>query len=1197
MSAVAAGYEHTCAVSAGGGVSCWGANTYGELGNATTTLSAIPVDVTGFVSGSQVIYFAQPRDRILGDGPFAISATASSGLPVTFSSLTTSVCTVAGNVVTPLAAATCTITADQPGDATYSAAPQLTRSLEIRALVADPPPIDLTAIREGDMLHLKWRPEAGFTSYQLQCDGDATLLGGLALPATVAATSAFIHAPLRSYGYRCEVRAIRNSDITAPSRPAFALAYELQELGYVGSLTVGDFDGNGLPELLGTLAGPDGLRPVSEASMGLASLRSPGRAYRDLRLADLDNDGIDDIIANVYSPRSATDSFARLYWGQPNGGYVEDLAFAARGLRGFGETIVVADFTNDGLPDIFIPQYTDLGPDEQNYLLINDGNRNFTERADELGVANRNWFPAQRVEGAQGIDYDGDGWIDLYSGSHLYRNLGGTFTDVRAAVGLPLQFDEGAKFIDWNRDGRMDLVLQTVTPTTEGIIRLFEYDGAQFIERSSVVTNVPVSRNKFGLFAADFNADGTEDLIFPGGFDFAQNNVPPILLLNRGDGFQPSEFLPANYRLTFGSLALGSSIKQNALNDIFLINGSISWLKPLLPQRPFVRIEVLDAQGRRNQHGRVVTMIDPDPRLGRIAKAVDGGSGYMSQSDYPVAFPVPDGVASVQVEVRFKAGTVSATAPVGSTLQVYEDGRAIVRPPATALTAHVTGGGVGTIVSDPRGMRCADSCNAVFDLGTLVTLTPSIDPQSTFTGWSGACTGTGPCIVSMDAAKSVTAGIALKPAPGLTLVSSGTSVLAGQAVTFTVTLAGAPAPTGTVVFRDGGVPIATCAAVPVTALQAVCTLSTLALGSHAVSADYSGDPIYRSMSAPEVTVSVQLASQTITFPALIDRPVGAAPFTLAATASSGLPVVFSSLNPGVCTVSASTVTLVAGGTCVIAADQPGNGAFSAAARVTQSFGVGISRLVNVSTRMLVGTADNVAIGGFVISGSRPKTVVVNARGPSLTAFQVAGALANPFLQLVSQADSSVLANDDWTSSPDAAAIQALGLAPPHARESSIKARLNPGAYTAVVSGVGGTLGVGIVEVFEVDEPEVPLTNLSARGQVVTGDNVMIGGFIIQGDSRQTVVVRARGPSLAAQQVAGVLSNPVLQLVRRSDGAVFENDDWRTDANASLLQASGFAPSDDRESAIYANLEPGAYTVVVRGAGGATGVAIFEVFAR
>jgi hypothetical protein len=157
--------------------------------------------------------------------------------------------------------------------------------------------------------------------------------------------------------------------------------------------------------------------------------------------------------------------------------------------------------------------------------------------------------------------------------------------------------------------------------------------------------------------------------------------------------------------------------------------------------------------------------------------------------------------------------------------------------------------------------------------------------------------------------------------------------------------------------------------------------------------------------------------------------------------------------------------------------------------------------------------------------------------------------------------------------------------------------LNPGAYTAIVSGVGGTIGVAIVEVYELDHPEVPLTGIATRGFVQSGDNVMIGGFIIQGSSPQTVVVRARGPSLASQGVPNTLSNPTLTLVPASGGATIVNDDWGSAANAAQLSASGFAPSDPRESAILVTLQPGAYTAIVSGVGGTTGVAIVEVFAQ
>ena len=269
----------------------------------------------------------------------------------------------------------------------------------------------------------------------------------------------------------------------------------------------------------------------------------------------------------------------------------------------------------------------------------------------------------------------------------------------------------------------------------------------------------------------------------------------------------------------------------------------------------------------------------------------------------------------------------------------------------------------------------------------------------------------------------------------------------------------------------------------------------------------------------------------------------------------------------------------------------------AARSVTATFTLetSIPRLVNLSTRVPVRTGNDVMIGGFIIGGTQPKTVVVRARGPSLAQAGVAGALANPQLQLFS-GPTAIGFNDDWGQAANAAALSSSGYAPAHPQESALLAILAPGAYTAIVSGVGGAAGVGIVEVFELDRPAVPLANISTRGVVLTGGDVMIGGFVIQGDAPQTVVVRARGPSLAAAVVTGVLANPLLQLFSGST-QVAVNDNWQSAANAQALQSSGFAPPDPLESAILVTLAPGAYTAIVTGAGGATGVGIIEVFAQ
>jgi hypothetical protein len=140
--------------------------------------------------------------------------------------------------------------------------------------------------------------------------------------------------------------------------------------------------------------------------------------------------------------------------------------------------------------------------------------------------------------------------------------------------------------------------------------------------------------------------------------------------------------------------------------------------------------------------------------------------------------------------------------------------------------------------------------------------------------------------------------------------------------------------------------------------------------------------------------------------------------------------------------------------------------------------------------------------------------------------------------------------------------------------------------------------VAVVEVYEVDPPEVPIINLSARGQVLDGENVMIGGFVVSGAYPQTVLVRALGPSLGSYGVSGTLTNPTVTLVRMSDQAIVAtNDDWGSTANAAQIMAEGFAPANPKESAILITLEPGAYTAIVRGADGTTGVGMVEVYAR
>jgi hypothetical protein len=356
--------------------------------------------------------------------------------------------------------------------------------------------------------------------------------------------------------------------------------------------------------------------------------------------------------------------------------------------------------------------------------------------------------------------------------------------------------------------------------------------------------------------------------------------------------------------------------------------------------------------------------------------------------------------------------------------------------------------------------------------------------------------------------------------------------------------------------------------------------------------------------------------QDITFAPIANRDLNAAPFTLSATASSGLDVTLFSSTPDVCTVSGFLVTLRAIGICRISANQEGDGDYLAAARRDQSFlvsgetGAAAPRLGNISTRTRVAGGEDVLIGGFIIGGSTPKTVVVRARGPSLAAAGVANAMPDPMLTLYS-GQAVIARNNDWSAwwefrgSSDEQKVlelEATGFAPGDERDAALLMTLPPGSYTAVVTpavanGVATPPGVGIVEVFELDRPDAPLLNVSSRGPVASGGDVLIGGFVIQGTAPQTVVVRARGPSLAPFGIANALANPALLLVRSSDqSAIGSNDDWQTAGNAAALAASGFAPSNPLEAALLVTLPPGAYTAIVSGVGG-TGVGIVEVFAQ
>jgi hypothetical protein len=262
-----------------------------------------------------------------------------------------------------------------------------------------------------------------------------------------------------------------------------------------------------------------------------------------------------------------------------------------------------------------------------------------------------------------------------------------------------------------------------------------------------------------------------------------------------------------------------------------------------------------------------------------------------------------------------------------------------------------------------------------------------------------------------------------------------------------------------------------------------------------------------------------------------------------------------------------------------------------------------STLGNISTRALVQAGDNVMIGGFIVQGPVSKEVVIRAIGPELTHYGVPNALANPRLELHDANGALIASNDDWIHTiiggiiccPQEDLIEDIGFAPTDPRESAIIADLEPGNYTAIVRGVNNTTGVALVEVDEWGTNSSVLGNISTRGLVLGGADVMIGGFIIKGTGPKRVIIRAIGPELAQHGVPNPLADPILDLHNSTGALIAVNDNWLDAPNVQDIMNSGHAPTDPRESAVLATLPPGNYTAIVRGVNNTTGVGLVEVY--
>lgn len=302
---------------------------------------------------------------------------------------------------------------------------------------------------------------------------------------------------------------------------------------------------------------------------------------------------------------------------------------------------------------------------------------------------------------------------------------------------------------------------------------------------------------------------------------------------------------------------------------------------------------------------------------------------------------------------------------------------------------------------------------------------------------------------------------------------------------------------------------------------------------------------------------------------------------------------------GVTTSSAAVANLKNGATYTFAVTAYNGDGFESAYSDPISYTVGSDQVIpaailaNISTRAVVDTGENVLIGGFIIEGIVPKKVALRAIGPSLAAAGILDPLGDPVLQLADSTGKIIASNDNWN--VPGQEIKSYGLAPTDSRESALVVTLAPGAYSAIVSGNDSASGVGLFELYDLDPDFGRVANISTRSRVETGDNVMIGGFILSGASANNVIVRALGPSLGSVGIHGFLHDPSLEIYDSNGILLGQNDNWRGMQEIEIIDTQ-IAPTDDRESALVLSLFPGAYTSIVRGSNDATGVALVEVYA-
>jgi VCBS repeat protein len=431
-----------------------------------------------------------------------------------------------------------------------------------------------------------------------------------------------------------------------------------------------DMNGDGRIELVGTLNVGGTLVPQDLRAIGLGPIVDlfPLFANRENHPVDVNGDGRQDIVTWTYLPVTDPASVGRLFLGQADGTFVEDPAFAALHISGFGHNITAGDYDNDGDVDLFMVEYTHNDPREQFYLLLNDGTGHFTEVADAAGIATRGWPLDNKSEGTQAVDFDGDGDLDLFVASHFYFNEGvrdgiPRFVDRRAELGLPLRFDEGLKFLDFDNDGRLDLLQHH---PGEGP-QLWRFNGQTF---TLVPLPVNVYDQSYGTNVADMNGDGFEDLICAPGATTRSR-----ILLNTGTGVFVEDPITSLDGVGGDVMAFGDVDGDGRLDIGRRGATGLEYARNTTSHAGLNRllIEVVGTGGEHNQFGRVVRIVPAAAPGVTYTRVVDGGSGFLSVNQYALLVGTPY-AGAFTVSVRFDDRTVTFTMNAGDRRRVYRTG-------------------------------------------------------------------------------------------------------------------------------------------------------------------------------------------------------------------------------------------------------------------------------------------------------------------------------------------------------------------------------------------------------------------------------------------------------------------------------------------------------------------------------------------